>query len=118
MKLLTVPYHIMFPAIMAFCCIGVYSVNNNNFDVYAMAFFGVLGYLLVKLDCEPAPLLLGLVIGPMLEDICAGPRISRGDPTIFVTRPISAVLLVLAIAALVIVLLPSVSKTREEAFKE
>jgi len=118
-RLLTVPYHILFPAIIAFCCIGVYSVNNNTFDVYAMALFGVMGYLLVKLDCEPAPLLLGFVIGPMLEEyLRRAMLISRGDPMVFLTRPISATLLLLAAAALVVVLLPSVSKTREEAFKE
>ncbi|MEP9353905.1 tripartite tricarboxylate transporter permease [Xanthobacter sp. KR7-65] len=118
-RLLTVPYHIMFPAIIAFCCIGVYSVNNNTFDVYTMALFGVLGYALVKLDCEPAPLLLGFVIGPMLEEyLRRAMLISRGDPLVFVTRPISAVLLALAAAALVVVLLPSVQKSREEAFKE
>ncbi|MFG1463662.1 tripartite tricarboxylate transporter permease [Xanthobacter sp. DSM 24535] len=118
-RLLTVPYHILFPAIVAFCCIGVYSVNNNTFDVYTMALFGVLGYVLVKLECEPAPLLLGFVIGPMLEEyLRRAMLISRGDPTVFVTRPISAVLLFLAAAALVVVVLPSVQKTREEAFKE
>ncbi|MCL8385457.1 tripartite tricarboxylate transporter permease [Xanthobacter aminoxidans] len=118
-RLLTVPYHVMFPAIIAFCCIGVYSVNNNTFDVYTMALFGLLGYALVKLDCEPAPLLLGFVIGPMLEEyLRRAMLISRGDPTVFVTRPISAVLLLLALAALVVVLLPSVQKGREEAFKE
>ncbi|QTL02346.1 tripartite tricarboxylate transporter permease [Aquabacter sp. L1I39] len=118
-RLLTVPYHILFPAIMAFCCIGVYSVNNNTFDVYTMAMFGVLGYVLVKLECEPAPLLLGFVIGPMLEEyLRRAMLISRGDPMVFLTRPISAVLLIAAVAALVVVLLPSVSKTREEAFKE
>ncbi len=118
-RLLTVPYHILFPAIMAFCCIGVYSVNNNTFDVYTMAMFGLAGYLLVKLDCEPAPLLLGFVIGPMLEEyLRRAMLISRGDPMVFLTRPISAGLLIVAAIALTAVLLPSVSKTREEAFKE
>ena len=118
-RLLTVPYHVLFPAIMAFCCIGVYSVNNNTFDVYTMALFGVAGYMLVKLECEPAPLLLGFVIGPMLEEyLRRAMLISRGDPMVFFTRPISATLLLLAAAALVIVLLPSVGKTREEAFRE
>lgn len=118
-RLLTVPYHVLFPAIVAFCCIGVYSVNNNTFDVYTMALFGLAGYLLVKLDCEPAPLLLGFVIGPMLEEyLRRAMLISRGDPLVFVTRPISATLLLIAAVALVVVLLPSVSKTREEAFKE
>ncbi|WP_454918723.1 tripartite tricarboxylate transporter permease [Xanthobacter sediminis] len=118
-RLLTVPYHVMFPVIVAFCAIGVYSVNNNPADVYAMALFGVLGYALVKLDCEPAPLLLGFVIGPMLEEyLRRAMLISRGDPSVFVTRPISAALLLLAAAALVVMVLPSVQKTREEAFRE
>jgi TctA family transporter len=118
-RLLTVPYHVLFPLIVGFCCIGVYSVNNNTFDVYAMGLFGVIGYVLVKLDCEPAPLLLGFIIGPMLEEyLRRAMLISRGDPTVFVTRPLSATLLAVAAAALVVVLLPSVRKTREEAFKE
>ncbi len=118
-KFLTVPYHVLFPGIMAVCCIGVYSVSNNPFDVYTMAFFGVVGYVMVKLDCEPAPLILGFVIGKMLEEyLRRAMLLSRGDPLVFFQRPISAVLLILAIVALVIVLIPSVSKTREEAFKE
>ncbi len=118
-RLLTVPYHILFPLIVGFCCIGVYSVNNNAIDVYAMALFGIVGYVLVKLDCEPAPLLLGFIIGPMLEEyLRRAMLISRGDPTVFFTRPISATMLLLAIVALAVVLLPSVRKKREEAFKE
>jgi TctA family transporter len=118
-RLLTVPYHVLFPLIVGFCCIGVYSVNNNTFDVYAMGLFGVIGYVLVKLDCEPAPLLLGFIIGPMLEEyLRRAMLISRGDPTVFFTRPLSATLLAIAGVALVVVLLPSVRKTREEAFKE
>jgi TctA family transporter len=118
-RLLTVPYHVLFPLIVGFCCIGVYSVNNNTFDVYAMGLFGVIGYVLVKLDCEPAPLLLGFIIGPMLEEyLRRAMLISRGDPTVFFTRPLSATLLAIAAVALVVVLLPSVRKTREEAFKE
>jgi TctA family transporter len=118
-RLLTVPYHILFPLIVGFCCIGVYSVNNNAIDVFTMALFGVVGYVLVKLDCEPAPLLLGFIIGPMLEEyLRRAMLISRGDPTVFFTRPISATMLGLAILALVVVLLPSVRKKREEAFQE
>ncbi|MDQ0509470.1 tripartite tricarboxylate transporter permease [Ancylobacter amanitiformis] len=118
-RLLTVPYHILFPLIVGFCCIGVYSVNNNAIDVFTMAVFGLVGYVLVKLDCEPAPLLLGFIIGPMLEEyLRRAMLISRGDPTVFFTRPISATMLALAILALVVVLLPSVRKKREEAFKE
>ena len=118
-KLLTVPYRMLFPAIMAVCCIGVYSVSNNPVDVYAMAIFGVIGYAFIKLDCEPAPLLLGFVIGRLLEEyLRRAMLLSRGDPFVFFQRPISAVLLILAIIALVIVLIPSVSKKREVVFRE
>ncbi|MFG1193461.1 tripartite tricarboxylate transporter permease, partial [Xanthobacter flavus] len=99
-RLLSVPYHLLFPAIVAFCCIGVYSVNNNPVDVYTMALFGVLGYVLVKLECEPAPLLLGFVIGPMLEEyLRRAMLISRGNPMVFLTHPISAALLAIAAIA-------------------
>jgi putative tricarboxylic transport membrane protein len=118
-KLLAVPYRMLYPAIMAMCCIGVYSINNNPVDVYVMALFGVIGYVLVRLDCEPAPLLLGFIIGQLLEEhLRRAMMLSRGDPTIFFQRPISALLLVLAIGSLLIVLLPSVSKKREEVFRE
>ncbi|WP_029348935.1 tripartite tricarboxylate transporter permease [Bosea sp. 117] len=118
-RLLTVPYHVLYPLIVGFCCIGVYSVNNNAFDVFAMALFGVVGYVLVRLECEPAPLLLGFIIGPMLEEyLRRALLISRGDPMVFLSRPLSATLLLMAVAALAVVLLPSISKKREEAFKE
>ena len=97
--LLRVPYFLLFPAIMAFCSIGVYSVDANAYHLYAAAFFGLVGYVLVKLRCEPAPLLLGFVLGPLLEENLRRAMIlSRGDPTTFLTRPISAVLLVMALA--------------------
>jgi TctA family transporter len=118
-KLLTVPYYVLFPIIMAFCSIGVYSVNSNAFDLFAVAFFGLLGYLLTKLRCEPAPLLLGFVLGPLLEENLRRAMIlARGDPTTFVTRPLSAVLLAIAVLVLVVVLLPSVRKKRDEVFVE
>jgi len=118
-KLLTIPYYMLFPAIIAFCSIGVYSVNSNVFDLYAVAFFGLIGYGLAKLRCEPAPLLLGFVLGPLLEEHLRRAMImSRGDPTTFVTRPISLVLLLLAAAVLVVVLLPSIRKKRDEVFVE
>ena len=117
--MLTIPYHLLFPAIIAFCCIGVYSVNNNPFDVYAMALFGLIGYVLIKLDFEPAPLLLGFVLGPMLEEYLRRAMIiSRGDATVFLTRPLSLALLALAVGVLVVVLLPTVRAKREEAFQE
>jgi putative tricarboxylic transport membrane protein len=118
-KLLTIPYYVLFPAIMAFAAIGVYSVNSNAFDLYAVALFGGLGYLLVRLGCEPAPLLLGFVLGPMLEDHLRRAMIkSRGDPLVFFERPISVALLVLSVAVLAIILLPQVSRKREEVFPE
>lgn len=118
-KLLSVPYHFLFPAIVVFCAIGVFSVNNASFDVTLMAIFAVIGYALVKLDCEPAPLLLGFVVGPMLEEnIRRAMLVSRGDPLIFVERPISAVLLVIAVVSIAAVSLPAIRKTREVAFKE
>ncbi len=118
-RLLKVPYHVLFPIIMAFCSIGVYSVNSNVYDLFAVAFFGLLGYALIKLRCEPAPLLLGFVLGPMLEENLRRAMIlGRGDPSIFVTRPISAVLLALTAGVLVVVLLPSIRKKRDEVFVE
>jgi TctA family transporter len=118
-KLLTVPYWVLFPAILAFCCIGVYSVNGNVFDLFAVAVFGLGGYVFAKLGCEPAPLLLGFVLGPLLEEnLRRAMIIGRGDPTVFVTRPISAGLLAVAVILLVVLLSPSVSARREAVFKE
>ena len=94
MKLLTVPYRVLFPAIIVFASLGCYAIAGNNFDVYAIAVFGVIGYVLVKLGCEPAPLLLGFVLGPLLEEHLRRAMIlSRGDPMIFLERPISPTLL-------------------------
>ena len=118
-KLLQVPYRLLYPAILLFCCIGVYSINNNVFDVFMTAAFGFLGWIFVKLECEPAPLLLGFILGPMMEEnLRRALLLSRGDPTVFLTRPISAVMLGLAAALLLIIVLPSIRKKREEAFHE
>ena len=118
-KMLTIPYHLLYPAIIAFCCIGAYSTNNNPFDVYGMAMFGLVGYVLIKLDFEPAPLLLGFVLGPMLEEnLRRAMIISRGDATVFLTHPLSLVLLLISAALLVVVLLPNIRAKREEAFQE
>ncbi|MFG6079188.1 tripartite tricarboxylate transporter permease [Paracoccus litorisediminis] len=118
-KLLSVPYYILFPIIMAMCSIGVYSVASNTYDLYAVAFFGLLGYLMSKLRCEPAPLLLGFVLGPLLEENLRRAMIlSRGDPTTFITRPISATLLLMTAAVLVLVFLPQIRKRRDEVFSE
>jgi TctA family transporter len=114
-----VPYRWLFPAIVLFCAIGVYSTNNNTFDVWMVAAFGVIGYLFIKLGCEPAPLLLGFILGPMMEEnLRRALLLSRGDWSVFVTRPISVGLLLAAVALLVIVALPSIKAKREEAFVE
>nr|WP_249730107.1 tripartite tricarboxylate transporter permease [Chelatococcus sp. YT9] len=118
-SLLKVPYRILFPAIIAFSCIGVYSVSNSVFSVYFLIGAGLVGYFLSKLDCEWAPFVLGFVLGPMLEhQLRRSMLISGGDPSVFVTRPISAVLLLLAVGLLVLVSLPSANKRREEVFTE
>jgi putative tricarboxylic transport membrane protein len=118
-KMLTVPYRFLFPAIIAFASIGTYSISLNAYHVYAIAFFGILGYVLIKLGCEPAPLLLGFVLGPLLERyLRRALTISQGDATVFFTRPISLVLLLLAVAALVVAVLPSVRRKREDVFEE
>ena len=118
-KLLTVPYRFLFPAIILFCAVGVYSTNNNSFDIWMVAVFGFIGYVFVKLGCEPQPLLLGFILGPMMEEnLRRALLLSRGDWTVFVTRPLSGSLLFVALILLVIVLLPSVKSKREEAFVE
>ncbi|MDR6288674.1 TctA family transporter [Inquilinus ginsengisoli] len=118
-RLLKVPYHLLYPAILAFCCIGVYSLSNNVFDVYLTVVFSLVGYVLIKLDCEPAPLLLGFILGPMMEEnLRRAMLLSRGDPTVFATRPISAVLLVLTALVLLVMISPAIRRKREEAFQE
>jgi TctA family transporter len=118
-KMLRIPYGVLFPAIIAFSGIGVFTVSGNPFHLYTVAFFGALSYFLVKLDCEPTPLLLGFVLGPMLEDNLRQALIlSRGDPTVFLTRPISATLLFIVVAALVVVSLPKFARKRREVFTE
>jgi TctA family transporter len=118
-QLLKVPYRILYLSILLFCAIGVYTVNNSSFDVAMAAFFGVLGYVFMRLECEPAPLILGFVLGPLMEDnLRRALRISSGDAMIFIERPISLVLLSAAILLLIIVALPAIRSKREEAFQE
>lgn len=118
-KFLTIPYRILFPAIVAFACIGTYSLNLNAFDVFAIVFFGILGYFLIKLGAEPAPLLLGFILGPLLEQhLRRALIISHGDPTVFLTRPVSLALVVAAVIVLVIAVLPSIRRKREVVFQE
>ncbi len=118
-KLLSVPYRWLFPSIVLFCAIGVYSTNNNTFDIWMVGLFGVIGYLFHKLGMEPAPLLLGFILGPMMEEyLRRALLLSRGDWSVFLTRPLSAGLLATALFLLVLVLMPSVKSKREEAFVE
>jgi TctA family transporter len=118
-RLVTVPYRMLYPAILVFCGIGVFSLNNTEFDVYVMAVFGLLGYVFAKLECEPAPMLLGFILGPMMEEyLRRAMLLSRGDPLVLVQRPISAVILIIAAIALLIVVTPSIRTKREEAFQE
>ncbi|KQQ85636.1 tripartite tricarboxylate transporter permease [Aureimonas sp. Leaf324] len=118
-RMTAVPYHFLYPAIIVFCLIGAFSLNNTSFDVLPLALFGIVGYVFRKLDAEPTPLLLAFVLGPMMEDFLRRALlVSAGDPSVFVTRPISAVMLGLAAILLVFLLLPAFGKTREVAFKE
>jgi putative tricarboxylic transport membrane protein len=118
-KLLTVPYRYLFPSIVLFCAVGVYSTNNNTWDVWVVGVFGIVGYVFNKLRLEPAPLLLGLILGPMMEEnLRRALLLSRGDWSTFITRPLSASLLVVCVLLLLVVLLPAVKKQRAEAFVE
>jgi putative tricarboxylic transport membrane protein len=118
-KVLSVPYRWLFPSILTFMAIGVYSVNNLDLDIYMTVFFGLLGYLFLKLKCEPAPLILAFVLGPLMEEnLRRALLISRGDPTVFFTRPISAGFLIATAILLVIMILPNIRKKREQILVE
>jgi putative tricarboxylic transport membrane protein len=118
-KLLQVPYRLLYPAILLFCGIGVYSTNNASLDVVMTAIFGFLGVVFVKLECEPAPLLLGFVLGPLMEEnLRRAMLLSRGDPTVFFTRPISLAMLIAAAGLLLLIIIPNFRKTRAAAFQE
>ena len=118
-RLVSVPYHLLFPVIVGICCIGAFSINNKVFDVELMVFFSIIGVIFSKLDCEPAPLLLGFVVGPMFEEnLRRALVVSRGDPMIFIERPISATLLAIVVVILLLPLLPAINKKRKDAFTE
>jgi TctA family transporter len=118
-RLLQIPYRILFPSILVFCCIGTFAVNSSSFDLYVLGAFAVFGYICIKLDFEPAPLILGFVLGPMMEEnFRRAMLISRGDAMVFLAEPISAAFLVVAAFLLVIVAAPAVRSTREEALQE
>jgi putative tricarboxylic transport membrane protein len=118
-RLLRVPYRHLYPAILIFCCIGVYSINNSPFDVVETAIFGLIGYWFLKHELEPAPLLLGFVLGPLMEEnLRRAMLIARGDPTVFLTRPISATLIAIAVVLIVLAGLPKIRRRRDEVFVE
>jgi TctA family transporter len=118
-RLLTVRYHLLYPVIVGFCCIGVLSISNNVFHVYSLIGFGLVGYLLMRLDFEPAPLLLGFVIGPLLEvNFRRSLVLSAGDPVIFLERPATAAMLALAALALIVAALPAMRRRRDHTFVE
>jgi TctA family transporter len=118
-KLLTVPYRYLYPSILVFMSIGVFSLSNNPWDVLIMALFGIFGYICVKLECEPAPLILGFILGPLMEEnLRRAMLLSRGNPMTFFEKPISLGFMIASAALLVIVALPAIRKKREEAFVE
>jgi TctA family transporter len=118
-SLLRVPYRLMFPVIVLLCCIGTYSINNSVFDIWLMLLFGALGVLFIKVGAEPAPFVLGFILGPLMEEnFRRAMMLSRGNPSIFIEKPISALLLLLSAALLVILVLPAVRTKREEVFQE
>ena len=113
-SLLKVPYRVLFPCIMAFSAIGIYSVNNSSFEIYLTAFFGVVGFIWMRLECQPAPMLLGFVLGPLMEEnLRRALLISRGDPSVIVTRPISLGFVVATVLILIVMALPAIRKKRD-----
>jgi len=118
-RLLKVPYRLLFPCIVVFSLIGIYTVNNSTTDVVLTALFALFGFLLIKFGLEPAPLVLGFILGPLMEEnLRRSMVLSRGDPMIFVTRPLSLTLLTMAVAVVLLIALPQFRKTRATAFQE
>jgi TctA family transporter len=118
-RLLAVPYRLLFPAIFVFCCIGVYTVDNKIFDIYQIAALSAVAYVLLKLDCEPAPMVLGFILGPMMEEnLRRAMMISFGDPSVFLARPLSAGFLLASLVLLVALALPGLRARRDEAMQE
>ncbi|MBN8958134.1 MAG: tripartite tricarboxylate transporter permease [Rhizobiales bacterium] len=118
-RLLRVPYRLLFPMILVFCCIGIYTLNNTPFDVVMTGLFGLLGYWFIKHDLEPAPMLLGFVLGPLMEEnLRRAMLLARGDATVFLTRPISAGLIALSAILLIVAVLPMIRGKRDEVFVE
>ncbi len=116
-KLLSVPYRMLYPAILLFCVIGVYGLNSNWVMMAMTTVFAIFGYVLVRVGCEPAPMILGFLLGPLMEEnLRRSLVLSRGDPLIFIQRPISATLLVLCVLLILVTVLPSIRKSRDAAF--
>jgi TctA family transporter len=117
--MLTVPYRFLYPGILLICCIGVYSISNSALDVLIATVFGLVGYTLYRLGCEPAPLLLGFIFGPLIEEnLRRALIISQGDPRVFIERPISLTFLVLTIALILVLCAPMIRSARERVFIE
>jgi TctA family transporter len=118
-RLLKVPYRLLFPSIFVFCCIGVYTVDTKIFDVYELAALTAVGYLLIKLDCEPAPLILGFVLGPLMEEnLRRAMMIAQGDASVLFRRPISAGFLIAAVLLMAAIAAPTLRAKREEVLQE
>jgi putative tricarboxylic transport membrane protein len=118
-RLLKIPYRVLFPCILVFCLIGIYTVNNSTTDLFVTVVFAGFGYVLFKLGCEPAPLILGFILGPLMEEnLRRSMLLSSGDPMIFLRRPISLSLLIVSAGFLLLVVLPQFRRTREQAFQE
>ena len=118
-RMLTVPYRLLYPAIILICCIGVYSIHNDTLDIIIATVFGLFGYVLTRLKCEPAPMLLGFILGPMIEEnLRRALLISHGDPVVFVERPISLSFLLLTLGLVIILAAPAIRSTREKVFVE
>jgi TctA family transporter len=116
-QLLKVPYRWLFPSIIMFCAVGNYSINNSAMDLYLVGAMGILGYILMKLECPPAPLILGFVLGPLMEEnLRRALLISRGDPTVFFTRPISLAFMIASALILITMIMPAVRKKKETAY--
>jgi len=116
-KLLTVPYRYLYPSILVFMAIGVFSLSNNAFDVLIMAIFGAFGYFCTKLECEPAPMILGFILGPLMEEnLRRAMLLSRGDPLVFFQKPISLGFMIASVILLAVVALPAIRAKRDEAF--
>ena len=118
-KLLTVPYRLLYPAILMFCVIGVFATNNSAGQLVIVAVFAMLGYVLVRFGCEPAPMILGFLLGPLMEEnLRRSLVLSHGDPVIFIQRPISATLLAMTGFVVLLIVMPVFRTAREQAFRE